>query len=206
MCVFEFFNSPDPVCFKLWKERLPYMDNDYHFVEPILALRSTILNCLLCRQLQLQTQTLEVQVESCEEMEVERGGGEGRGEEGGRGVSLASRRRTESLYRALSDTLLLQAQSARKAKRHQVAEGALFTLRHLEGRREEAGVPEVLCSAAAWRRQLEEGELSWQRGERSFAMQKMRALLQRLSTVRARGGGGEGRGGKITAAWLLDIF
>ena len=77
-----------------WKNRLPYMDSDFQFVEPVLTLRSSILHSLLRRTA----------------MEC--------GREASPPVSL--RRRVERLFAALTDTLLTQARLAREAGSYQV--------------------------------------------------------------------------------------
>ncbi len=65
----------------------------------------------------------------------------------------------------------------------QVAEGALFSLRALQGRREELGVPSALYPSLPWSVQLEEAKLYWERGEAKLAMGHLKSLLQVLAKV-----------------------
>lgn len=92
--------SPDEWIFlRNWKERLPYMDSDFQFVEPVLALRASVLHGLMCRSV----------------AEV--------GREAGReaGSSLGARRKVEQLFGLLTETLFTQAKLAREAARYQVS-------------------------------------------------------------------------------------
>lgn len=82
-----------------WATRLPHLDTDYQFVEPVLALRHSVLHTLL------------------------RGGGkEGRGG----ALDVRTRRRQEGLFTAIKDNLLTQAQLAREAGRYQVSVARIF--------------------------------------------------------------------------------
>ena len=65
----------------------------------------------------------------------------------------------------------------------QVAEGALFSLKHLQGRRAELGIPLALHSGLLWSLQLEEAKLYWERGEVKVAMGQLKTLLQSLESV-----------------------
>ncbi len=67
------------------------MDSDFQFVEPVLALRCSVLHALMCRSV---------------------------GKEGGN--SLPARRKVERLFGLLTETLLSQARLARGAARFQV--------------------------------------------------------------------------------------
>ena len=77
-----------------WAVRLPHLDCDYQFVEPVLAQRHSILHCLL-----------------------QAAGREGKGRS-----DVWTRRRVEGLFGAIRDNLLTQAQLAREAGRYQVSE------------------------------------------------------------------------------------
>ena len=83
-----------------WKQRLPYMDSDFQFVEPVLALRSSVLHGLLVR--------------SSHE------GNSAEGEE----LPVEIRRKREGLFAALTETLLTQARMAREAGQYQVGLGS----------------------------------------------------------------------------------
>ena len=76
-----------------WAVRLPHLDCDYQFVEPVLAQRHSILHCLL-----------------------QAAGREGKGRS-----DVWTRRRVEGLFGAIRDNLLTQAQLAREAGRYQVS-------------------------------------------------------------------------------------
>lgn len=75
------------------------MDSDFQFVEPVLALRASVLHGLMCR--------------SAGEV----------GREAGReaGSSLGARRKVEQLFGLLTETLFTQAKLAREAARYQVS-------------------------------------------------------------------------------------
>ncbi len=77
-----------------WSVRLPHLDCDYQFVEPVLSLRHSVLHTLL-------------QV----------AGRQGRE----RDLDVGTRRRIEGLFAAIKDNLLTQARLAREAGRYQVA-------------------------------------------------------------------------------------
>ncbi len=76
-----------------WALRLPHLDCDYQFVEPVLALRHAVLNSLLRAT-----------------------GREGRE----RDLDVGTKRKLERLFEAIKDNLLIQAQLAREAGRYQV--------------------------------------------------------------------------------------
>ena len=78
-----------------WKQRLPFLDSDFQFVEPILTLRCSVLHCLLSSA----TSTSE----------------------GAGGFPHLSDRRTmESVFAALTDTLLTLSTLAQEASKYQV--------------------------------------------------------------------------------------
>ena len=86
--------SSDLLFLKDWNERIPYLDSEFRFCEPVLALRCSVLHSLMCRV---------------------------RGEGGRVGnLPVESRRRVEHLFIALTDSLLTLARSAREAGRYQV--------------------------------------------------------------------------------------
>ena len=89
-------NSADLRFLADWKQRMPYMDSDFQFVEPVLALRSSVLHGLLVRSSH-----------------------EGSSEQGGE-LPVEIRRKREGLFAALTETLLTQARMAREAGRYQV--------------------------------------------------------------------------------------
>ena len=62
----------------------------------------------------------------------------------------------------------------------QVAEGALFALRHLDERRSTFNIPTGLQPSLHWPLQLEKAELHWERGEEPLAMGLLKTLLQQL--------------------------
>ena len=70
----------------------------------------------------------------------------------------------------------------------QVANGALFTLKHLNERSGSFGLPSRLTSMATsssttWRGLLEEAKLCWASGEVSLAMLLMKNLLKAVERV-----------------------
>lgn len=79
---------------KDWTERLPYLDSDFQFIEPVLALRHSVLHCLL------QAASKEVK--------------------GHREENVTARRKVEGLFGAVRDNLLTQARLAREAGKYQV--------------------------------------------------------------------------------------
>ena len=86
----------DPTFLSDWKKRLPYIkDSDFQFVEPVLALRSSILHSLLRR----------TAVECAQEASP----------------PIHLRRKVERVFGGLTDTLLTQARLAREAGRYQVS-------------------------------------------------------------------------------------
>ena len=78
-----------------WDSRLPHLDCDFQFVEPVLALRHSTLHCLLVAA-----------------------GREVKGQS-----DVLTRKRVEGLFGAIRDNLLTQAQLAREAGRYQVGGG-----------------------------------------------------------------------------------
>ena len=85
----------------------------------------------------------------------------------------------------------------------QVAEGALFNLKHLSSGSLAYGVPVSLLPLLPWSMALEEAKLFWSRGEPSLATRMMKALLQKLRVVREQERRGRedgvGRGGGVIA-------
>ena len=89
-------SSPDPTFLSDWKKRFPYIkDSDFQFVEPVLALRSSILHSLLRR----------TAVECAQEASP----------------PIHLRRKVERVFGELTDTLLTRARLAREAGRYQVS-------------------------------------------------------------------------------------
>ena len=78
-----------------WKERLLLLDNDFQFVEPVLAVRCAVLHSLL--------QSCASEVKGCVSPPTE------------------MRRKTECLFEALTQTLLTQTRLARDAAKFQVS-------------------------------------------------------------------------------------
>ena len=90
-------SSADPTFLSDWKKRLPYIkDSDFQFVEPVLALRSSILHSLLRR----------TAVECAQEASP----------------PIHLRRKMERVFGGLTDTLLTRARLAREAGRYQVSD------------------------------------------------------------------------------------
>ena len=174
-----------------WAVRLPHLDCDYQFVEPVLAQRHSILHCLL-----------------------QAAGREGKGRS-----DVWTRRRVEGLFGAIRDNMLTQAQLAREAGRYQVseqidysckyivagiqsyiafflcyistcvltvqvAEGGLFNLKQLQAHRSSYNIPDSLCPSLSWRIQLEEAKIEWERGEGPLAMALLKSLLHKFGQVR----------------------
>lgn len=79
-----------------WQDRLSHLNSDLQFVEPVLAVRGSVLHHLL--QVALRSD----------------GGGGGV-------VQVSERRKVESLYKALSKTLLTHSRWAREATNFQVS-------------------------------------------------------------------------------------
>ena len=95
-------SAADPTFLSDWKKRLPYiMDSDFQFVEPVLALRSSILHSLLCR----------MAVECAQETSP----------------PIHLRRRAERVFGGLTDTLLTQARLARESGRYQASNSPSLT-------------------------------------------------------------------------------
>ena len=87
-------SSQDMDFLKDWTDRLPYLDSDFQFVEPVLALRHSTIHCLL------------------------RAAGQEVNSHGDENVTV--RRKVEGLFGAVRDNLLTQAKLAREAGRYQV--------------------------------------------------------------------------------------
>ena len=85
-----------------WDDRLSHLNSDLQFVEPVLAVRGSVLHHLL------QVGLAELDGE----------GGGGRGESG---VRAEERKGVELVYKALSKTLLTHARWAREAANFQVS-------------------------------------------------------------------------------------
>ena len=66
----------------------------------------------------------------------------------------------------------------------QVAEGALFALRHLAAQRGSYGIPEGLHPTLPWYLQLEDAKLHWARGESALATGRLKTILRRMEHVR----------------------
>ena len=152
-------NSPTDQLVKNWRERLALLNSDFQFVEPVLAARCALLHSLL------HSAAAEVKGQPSPPNEI--------------------RRKVVSLYEALSDGLLIRAESAREAGSYQVCEGALFALKRHISQCSDYGVPESLCPALPWTLNLEEAKLSWERGDLTVAMAQLKALLARWSQVRS---------------------
>ncbi|EDO36404.1 predicted protein [Nematostella vectensis] len=127
-----------------WKERFPLPDNDFIFVEPVLALRTAALHML-------------ARVNSRQGREV-----------------------LGSIYQVLVGHLESQAKLARQAGKPQVAEKALFAIRHLHT---DAQVVQSVGGhvPGAWR--MEEARLRWSRGETETAMHLLKCLTKQLQAV-----------------------
>ena len=78
-----------------WQERLSHLNSDFQFVEPVLALRGSVLHCLL------QVSAAEMRREGS--------------------VSVEQKRTVESIFKALSETLLTHSRWAREATNYQVS-------------------------------------------------------------------------------------
>ena len=77
-----------------WQRRLPHLNADFRFVEPVLALRASILRCLLL------VVTTDVNSEG--------------------GISVEGQKRMQGVVKALSETLFAQSRCAREAANFQV--------------------------------------------------------------------------------------
>ena len=144
---------------KDWKERLPLLNSDFQFVEPVLATRCSLLHCLL------QSAAAEVKGHSS-------------------APPTGLRRRVEHLFDALTENLLTRAEFAREAGSFQVCEGALFALKQHVSLLGSYGVPESLCPALPWTLKIEEAKLSWERKDTTLAMALLKTLLNRYNMVR----------------------
>lgn len=142
---------------KDWKERLPLLNSDFQFVEPVLAARCSLLYCLL------HNAVAEVKGQSPPPMEL--------------------RRKVEHLYDALAESLLTRVRFAREAGSYQVCEGALFALKRHLGQLGNYGVSESLHPALPWTLKMEEAKLNWERKDQSLAMALLKTLLTKLSAV-----------------------
>lgn len=86
----------NPLPFLLsWKDRLSHLDSDFQFVEPVLAVRGSVLHRLL------QVGANEAKADDM--------------------VVLELKRRVEVIFKALSDTLLTHSRWAREAANYQVS-------------------------------------------------------------------------------------
>ena len=78
----------------------------------------------------------------------------------------------------------------------QVAEHALFVLKHLSLQRDQLGIATgSLGCSVDWTREQEEAKLCWAKGEKTHAIHQMRSLLKKLEGVCSmprEGGGGQG--------------
>ena len=93
-------SAADPTFLSDWKKRLPCIkDSDFQFVEPVLALRSSILHSLLRR----------IAVECAQEASP----------------PIHLRRKAERVFGGLTDALLTQARLAREAGQYQVNNSAI---------------------------------------------------------------------------------
>ena len=143
---------------KDWKERLPLLNSDFQFVEPVLATRCSLLHCLL------QSAAAEVKGHSS-------------------APPTALRRRVEHLFDALTESLLTRAKFAREAGSFQVCEGALFALKQHVSLLGSYGVPESLSPALPWTLKIEEAKLSWERKDTTLAMALLKTLLNKFTMV-----------------------
>ena len=143
---------------KDWKERLPLLNSDFQFVEPVLATRCSLLYCLL------QSAAAEVKGH-CSAPPTE------------------LRRRVEHLFDALTDNLLTRVEFAREAGSFQVCEGALFALKQHVSLLGSYGVPESLYPALPWTLKIEEAKLSWERKDTTLAMALLKTVLNKFTLV-----------------------
>ena len=142
---------------KDWKDRLPLLNSDFQFVEPVLASRCSLLFCLL------QNAASEVKGQSAPPVEL--------------------RRKVDHLFEALSENLLTRVEFAREAGSYQVCEGALFALNRHVGQLGSYGVAESLHPALPWTLRLEEAKLNWERKDTTLAMALLKSLLAKLTQV-----------------------
>ena len=66
---------------------------------------------------------------------------------------------------------------------NQVAEHALFVLKHLSMQRDQFWIPVNLDCSVDWTREQEGAKLCWSRGEKTHAIHQMRSLLKKLEGV-----------------------
>ena len=78
-----------------WQDRLMFLDSDFQFVEPVLAVRGSVLH-----------QLLQVGVAEASE---------------GGSVGTEERRKVEGIFEALKKTLLTHSKRAREAAKYQVS-------------------------------------------------------------------------------------
>lgn len=152
-------SQPDQVSsfFRDWKDRLPLLNSDFQFVEPVLATRCSLLFCLL------QNTSAEVKGEVAPPMEL--------------------RHRVDQLFKALTESLLTRVEVAREAGAYQVCEGALFALKQHIGQLNSYGVSESLHSDLPWTVRLEEAKLCWERGDTVLAMTLLKTFLNKFTMV-----------------------
>ena len=143
---------------KDWRERLPLLNSDFQFVEPVLATRCSLLHCLL----QSAAREVKGQVSAPAEL----------------------RRRVEHLFDALTESLLMRAEFAREAGSFQACEGALFSLKQHIAQIGDYSVPESLYPALPWTLKMEEAKLNWERKDTTLAMALLKTLLNKLAMVR----------------------
>ena len=144
---------------KDWKERLPLLNSDFQFVEPVLATRCSLLYCLL------QSAAAEVKGHCA-------------------APPTGLRCRVEHLFDAMTESLLTRAEFAREAGCYQVCEGALFALKQHVSFLGSYGVPESLYPALPWTLKIEEAKLSWERKDTTLAMAQLKTLLNKFTMVR----------------------
>ena len=143
--------------FEEWKKRLPLLNSDFQFVEPVLATRCALLFCLL------QNAVTEVKGEVSPPVEL--------------------CRRVDHLFKALTESLLTRVEVAREAGAYQVCEGALFALKQHIGQLGSYGISKSMHSDLPWTVRLEEAKLCWERGDTVLAMTLLKTLLNKLSMV-----------------------
>ena len=143
---------------KDWKERLPLLNSDFQFVDPVLSTRCSLLHCLL------QSAAAEVKGHSST-------------------PPTGLRRRVEHLFGALTESLLTRAEFAREAGSFQVCESALFSLKQRVSLLGSYGIPESLYPALPWTLKIEEAKLSWERKDTTQAMTVLKTLLNKFTMV-----------------------
>nr|QSX72307.1 ATM kinase [Halisarca dujardinii] len=143
-------SSPTEAVLGRWQRRLPPLDPappEFSCLEPVLALRCTLLRYLLTP------------------------GGRGRLEEGG-GASPTS----SALFAALRASLVQRTVRARTAGRFQVSEAAVHSLRSLRSPPRGVGEQEEERRQTEWLCGLHRAQLHWARQERSFALHTLASL------------------------------